>query len=232
MTLSLRTRLTLLCADNVRGAVRPGQHRIVSAPGAAARRRRDGSPHTAHHRPPWLPAVRRRTIRRSPSTRTTPIRSRSFTRPRGTTRSTTRTADNCSRSLTASTRSGCISLQTRCARFVGEPRTYDIDTAYGRFRLSNSVISPAAGQRYLLQVGTPMEQMNNALGRYLELLLWIVLPGLMVVLVAVWWTAGAALAPLSQLAADARRIGIGTLDRPPSGSRRRRSTRRSRDGVQ
>ena len=97
--------------------------------------------------------------------------------------------------------------------FLGEPRTYDIDTAYGRFRLSNSVISPAEGEHYLLQVGTPMEQMHNALGRYVELLLWIVLPCLMVVLVAIWWTVGAALAPLSQLAADARRIGIGTLDR-------------------
>ena len=97
--------------------------------------------------------------------------------------------------------------------FLGGPRTYDIDTAYGRFRLSNSVISQATGERYLLQVGTPMEQMNNALDRYVELLLWIVLPCLMVVPVAVWWTAGAALAPLSQLAADARRIGIGTLDR-------------------
>lgn len=97
--------------------------------------------------------------------------------------------------------------------FLGEPRTYDIDTAYGRFRLSNSVISPAAGQRYLLQVGTPLDPMHNALGRYLELLLWIVLPSLIVALGAIWWIVGAALAPLSQLAADARRIGIGTLDR-------------------
>jgi heavy metal sensor kinase len=97
--------------------------------------------------------------------------------------------------------------------FLDEPTPFTIATAYGRLRISNSVMSPAPGQRYLLQVGVSLDSMDNALRRYEELLLWRVLPSLLVALVGVWWVSHAALRPLSRLAADTRSIGIGTLDR-------------------
>ena len=58
-------------------------------------------------------------------------------------------------------------------------RLYDIQTAYGRFRISNSRSSPAPGGRYLLQVGASLDPMDAALGRYLDLLLWRALPSLL-----------------------------------------------------
>jgi heavy metal sensor kinase len=97
--------------------------------------------------------------------------------------------------------------------FLDKPRTFDIQTAYGRFRFTNSPIYPASGKAYLLQVGIPLQPMDNTLNRYVGLLLWLVLPGLLMALVAVWWIARVALSPLSRLAADASSIGIGTLNR-------------------
>jgi heavy metal sensor kinase len=97
--------------------------------------------------------------------------------------------------------------------FLDRPRTFDIQTAYGRFRITNSPIYPASGKAYLLQVGVPLQPMDNALERYVNLLLWLVLPSLLVVLLAVWWIARVVLTPLSRLAADASSIGIGTLNR-------------------
>jgi heavy metal sensor kinase len=96
--------------------------------------------------------------------------------------------------------------------FLGHPTPYDVQTAYGRFRLSNSAISPAPGKTDLLQVGASLEPRDNALDRYVDVLMWRVLPSLVVGLLAVWWMARVVLA-LSRLAADASRIGIGTLDR-------------------
>jgi heavy metal sensor kinase len=97
--------------------------------------------------------------------------------------------------------------------FLDDPKPFTISTAYGRLRISNSVVSPAPGQRYLLQVGVSLESLDNTLRRYVELLLWRVLPSLLIALVGVWWVSHAALKPLSRLAADTRGIGIGTLDR-------------------
>ena len=97
--------------------------------------------------------------------------------------------------------------------FLDMPGTFDIQTAYGRFRFTNSPIFPASGKAYLLQVGVPLQPMDNALDRYVNLLLWLVLPSLVVVLLAVWWIARVVLSPLSRLAADASSIGIGTLNR-------------------
>ena len=96
--------------------------------------------------------------------------------------------------------------------FLGAPTPYDIQTDYGRFRISNSLIAPAAGGRYLLQVGTSLDAMDAAMRLYLHQLLWCALPCLLVVVIAVWWTTHAAVAPLTALAAEARRVGIATLD--------------------
>jgi heavy metal sensor kinase len=97
--------------------------------------------------------------------------------------------------------------------FLSNPKPFDIRTNYGRFRFTNSPISPASGGRYLLQVGASLDAMDAALARYLDLLLWRVFPGLAVALLAVWWMARTALVPLSTLANEAREVNIGTLDR-------------------
>jgi hypothetical protein len=47
--------------------------------------------------------------------------------------------------------------------FFNDPTTYDIQTAYGRLRISNSPISPSSGGHYLLQVGTSLHPMDDAL---------------------------------------------------------------------
>ena len=96
--------------------------------------------------------------------------------------------------------------------FLDDPRPYDIQTDYGRFRISSSVISPVSGGRYLLQVGTSLDAMDDALRLYLHLMLWWALPSLLVVTVSVWWMTHRAVAPLTALAAEARRVGIATLD--------------------
>ena len=97
--------------------------------------------------------------------------------------------------------------------FLHDPRTYDIQTAYGRLRISNSPISPSSGRRYLLQVGTSLHPMDDALSLYVHLMLWCALPSLLVVVLAGWWMSRTAVAPLTALAVEARRVSIGTLDR-------------------
>ena len=47
--------------------------------------------------------------------------------------------------------------------FRDQPRLLDIQTDYGRIRLTNSVIGPAASQTFLLQVGVSLAPMDTAL---------------------------------------------------------------------
>ena len=96
--------------------------------------------------------------------------------------------------------------------FLDDPTPYDIQTDYGRFRISNSLIAPVSGGRYLLQVGTSLDAMDDALRLYLHVMLWWALPSLLVVVVVVWWMTHTAVAPLTALATEARRVGIATLD--------------------
>ena len=56
--------------------------------------------------------------------------------------------------------------------FLASLRPFTIDTAYGRFRISNSLVADDAGGSYLLQVATSLESMDRALDRYVDLLLW------------------------------------------------------------
>ena len=92
-----------------------------------------------------------------------------------------------------------------------QPIVKDLRTDYGRFRLSNSVISPPDGGVYLLQVATSLQPMDRALARFLALLLVTVPAGLLVAVPAGRWMAAVALAPLTRLAARARGIGITDL---------------------
>lgn len=95
--------------------------------------------------------------------------------------------------------------------FHDEPRLHDIQTDYGRVRLTNSVITGAPGRTYLLQVGASLAGMDGALNRFLQLLFWGVPAGLLVAIVAGRWMATVALDPLLRLATAARAIDVTNL---------------------
>ncbi|HEX5070138.1 MAG TPA: ATP-binding protein [Vicinamibacterales bacterium] len=97
--------------------------------------------------------------------------------------------------------------------FREQPQTMDVYTNEGRIRLTNTLISPPAGDRYLLQVGLRLEHFDAALGRFLALLLWSLAPALAIAIVAGRYMAGRALAPLARLSAEARTIEVADLTR-------------------
>ncbi len=92
-----------------------------------------------------------------------------------------------------------------------QPRRFDISTEYGRYRISNSLLSRAGGRAQLLQVGLSLGPMDSALRRYLDLLVWGLPIALGIAALAAYWLAGVALAPLSRLAAAARAIDVNSL---------------------
>jgi heavy metal sensor kinase len=98
---------------------------------------------------------------------------------------------------------------------------HDVETDYGRIRISNSLVSPGGNRSYLLQVGTSLESMDAALSRFFQLLLWTVPASIVLMILAGRWMAGLALQPLSRLAAATRQIGVANLQHrlPLRGSR-------------
>ncbi|HYT66600.1 MAG TPA: ATP-binding protein [Vicinamibacterales bacterium] len=107
--------------------------------------------------------------------------------------------------------------------FRDQPSLHDIETDYGRIRLTNSVIE-VGRQTYLLQVGTSLAGMDTALNKFLRLLLWGVPAGLVIAVLAGGWMARVALAPLARLAQAARGIDAVNL-------RQRLPVRGTRDGL-
>ena len=101
---------------------------------------------------------------------------------------------------------GLTFTPTEVRSFHDQPRLHDIQTDYGRIRLTNSVIPGSGGDSYLLQVGTSLAAMDSALSRFLQLLLWIVPAGLLAAVVAGRSMAALALAPLVRFAGAARTI--------------------------
>jgi heavy metal sensor kinase len=97
--------------------------------------------------------------------------------------------------------------------FRAEPRPFDIETEYGRLRISNSVRTVADRRAYLLQVGVSLAPMDAALARYRDELWWRVPVALLVAIAASWWLSGFALLPLSRVAAAANEINVQTLAR-------------------
>jgi len=96
--------------------------------------------------------------------------------------------------------------------FRDQPRLHDVQTDYGRIRLTNSVIAgDIASQVFLLQVGASLAGSDGALRRFLQLLLWGMPAGLLIAVVAGRWMAGVALAPLERFAAAARTIDAANL---------------------
>jgi len=97
------------------------------------------------------------------------------------------------------------------AAFRQDPRTQDVQTDRGRFRIQSSLISPAPGETYLLQVAEPLDQVDRVIEAAEQRLVWGILAGLIVAALLGYWMAGRALAPLSRLAADTRAISITNL---------------------
>lgn len=97
--------------------------------------------------------------------------------------------------------------------FLEHPGVADVQTDQRRIRFSNSIISPAPGERYLVQLGIPLDGRDAALRRLLTLLIWSLPVGLIAVLAVGRWMAGRALTPLARLAAAARTITVADLHR-------------------
>jgi heavy metal sensor kinase len=96
--------------------------------------------------------------------------------------------------------------------FREQPRTIDVLTDHGRVRLTNTIITtPVPNEHLLLQVGLRLDHFDEALHRFLALLLWSLGPALVVAIVAGRWMAGRALAPLARLSAEARTIDVADL---------------------
>ena len=95
--------------------------------------------------------------------------------------------------------------------FHDQPRLHDIQTDYGRIRLSNSDIAGDHNKPYLLQVGALLAANDAALRRYLQLLLWGLPGGLFIAVLAGISLSGFVLAPLSRLAAATRAIDVRNL---------------------
>lgn len=91
------------------------------------------------------------------------------------------------------------------------PRVHEMRTDQGRLRLSSTVIAPAPGEAYLLQVGVSLDRADLALERFERLLLLSVPLGLLTVVVAGRWMVGRALAPLIRLAEATRTISVTNL---------------------
>ena len=89
----------------------------------------------------------------------------------------------------------------------------DVDTDYGRIRLSNSVITPDTGGAYLLQVGVSLASFDRVRHRFLVLLLIIVPVGLLASVLVGRWMARVALRPLARVAEVARTIDVAALQR-------------------
>lgn len=97
------------------------------------------------------------------------------------------------------------------AEFARTPELQDVQTDRGRLRLSTSVISPAPGEMYVVQVGELLDRVDAMLTGFDTLLLWRIVVGLVFAAVAGRWLAGRSLVPLTRLAAATRGIGISNL---------------------
>jgi len=94
---------------------------------------------------------------------------------------------------------------------VERPGSRDVQTDRGRLRLFTSVIAPAAGEAYLVQVGELLGRVDSTLLGFDRLLLWRILAGIVLSALLGRWLAGRALAPMSHLAEATHRIGITNL---------------------
>lgn len=91
------------------------------------------------------------------------------------------------------------------------PVPVDASSNQGRVRVYSSFGERPSGHQYLLRVGAETAAADAALERYRALLVWRVPIAVGLAVLISWWMAGFALAPLSGLAATARKIDIANL---------------------
>ena len=106
---------------------------------------------------------------------------------------------------------GLLLTPSEVHSYLSQPKPFDVETDFGRLRLSNSIISPGEGRPYLLQVGVPLTSMDAALSRYRDLIIWRLPLALGVAMLVSWWSARLALTPLARVAIAAKAIDIHTL---------------------
>ncbi len=97
------------------------------------------------------------------------------------------------------------------AQFRDNPGPRDVQTDRGRLRLSSRVISPAAGEMYVVQVGELLDREDSTVAGFERLLFWQILGGLVCAALVGRWLAGRALAPLTRVADAAQAISITNL---------------------
>jgi hypothetical protein len=95
--------------------------------------------------------------------------------------------------------------------FRDHPGPRDVQTDRGRLRLTSTVISPAPGEMYVVQVGELMNGVDRTLAGFDTLLVWMILGGLGLAALVGRWLAVRALAPLSRLAVATSGIDITNL---------------------
>jgi heavy metal sensor kinase len=111
---------------------------------------------------------------------------------------------------------GLLYTPGEVAEFGTRLETHDVQTDRGRLRVTDTVLSPAAGEAYLVQIGEPLDSIDRAMVGFDGLLLWRLVGGVLLAALLGWWLAGRALAPLSRLATSTHAIGINNLhDRLP-----------------
>jgi len=92
----------------------------------------------------------------------------------------------------------------------GQP-FHDVGTDAGVIRFRNEILNPAPGEEYLFQVGISLNQMNDTLKAFLQLLLWLIPSGIAIISLVGWWAAGHALQPVATLASNVQQIGVSDL---------------------
>jgi len=95
--------------------------------------------------------------------------------------------------------------------FRQDPRVHDVQTDRGRLRIQSSIMTPASGTVYLLQVGEPLDRLDRSIASFERLLIWQLSVGILAAAAVGYWMAGRALAPLAQLARATRAIDITNL---------------------
>lgn len=118
------------------------------------------------------------------------------------------------RLLTQSPGIAALGLQytaVEVAQFREHPGLRDVQTDRGRLRLLTTVLSPAPGDTYVVEIGQLLDDVDKTIAGLDRLLLWRILGGIVVGAIAGRWLAGRALEPLSQLAVATEAIDITNL---------------------
>lgn len=97
---------------------------------------------------------------------------------------------------------------TRFAERLGH---HDVVTERGRVRVSTTIVTPAPGVGFVLQVGLSLDQSDRSVASLERQLLWGIGLGLVASVLIGRWMAGRALTPLTRLARSTRDIDVATL---------------------